>query len=85
MSKKRLSKTLLKHSQNEEELESRFLENEDLFQIIVAALTEKIEQSMVQQRLVTDYGAANWGFKQADHNATQRTLAEIIDLLTFKE
>jgi hypothetical protein len=85
MSKKRISKTLLKNSEAQEELESRFLENEDLMQIIVTVLNEKLSDNLKAQRSLTAYGSPTWGYQQADYNGSQRVLAEVIDLLTFKE
>lgn len=85
MSNKRISKTLIRHKDKEEELTQRFIENEDLLNIIVEALKDKREDSVKEQKKITAYGSPNWGFLQADHNATQRTLTEIIDLLTLKE
>lgn len=85
MSKKRISKTLLKNSEAQEELESRFLENEDLIQIIVTVLNEKLTESLKAQRGLTAYGSPTWGFQQADFNGSQRVYTEVIDLLTFKE
>jgi hypothetical protein len=48
-------------------------------------LNEKLSDNLKAQRSLTAYGSPTWGYQQADYNGSQRVLAEVIDLLTFKE
>lgn len=82
---KRISKSLIRNETEEGELTQRFIENEDLLIIINSVLQDKLKASRDVQVSKTGYGSPNWAYEQADANAVQRTLTEIIDLLTLKE
>ena len=83
-----MNKKWLSHTKSPEEKQALILRlehNYDLFMLMEDILREKYEQVVSSRRSIKSYLTQNWSAFQADRNATERTLLEIIELLPLKE
>lgn len=74
----------VKHLRTDEERKEfiKRLENgEDIFFVLRNILEEELNKSSKERRSLKSYMFQNWSEYQADRNATERTILEIIDLL----
>ncbi len=68
-----------------DEFNYRFLESEDVLNIIKEVLVKKLESDVEVRRGLNNYSSPSWSEYQADGIGYQRALQEVIQLLTFRE
>lgn len=76
------------HCKNEEEkkrFKERLLHSQDIFDVLRSILTDKYEAVGREKRSLKSFLTQNYGEFQADRNATERTLLEIMELLPTLE
>lgn len=83
MNKKWLSH--LKYEEDREAFRTRLKHSHDIFDVLKEILKDKYEHATRDRRSLKSYMTQNWSEFQADRNATERTLLEIIELLPNKE
>lgn len=78
----------LKHlpqGKEREEYKQRLWANRDIFKQMKSMLEEDLSNTIKSRRSLKSYFTQSWSEYQADRNATERTLQEIIDLLPIEE
>lgn len=83
-----MKKSWIAHCRTQEEKEdfkNRLLHNRDIFDILKNILMDKYELAVKDRRSVKSYLTQNWSEFQADRNATERTLLEIIELIDMEK
>ena len=73
--------THCKTTQQKEEFIERLTYTQDMFLIMKDMLETKLEEVRTSRRSLKSFLTQNWAAYQADRNATERTLLEVIDLL----
>ena len=71
----------IEDERNRELFKKHLLENVALFKRLKEILEGKLKDSEVSRRSLKSYVTNSYGEYQADRNATERTILEIIDLL----
>ena len=77
----------LKHIKDKEEREdfkTRLLANRELFIVLKGILQSDLDKTINSRRSIKSYLTQPWSEYQADCNATERTLQEIINLLPLE-
>lgn len=71
----------LKTKNEQEEFIKELERNEELFKVLKDILSGELERCSKDRQSLKTYSSPNWSEYQADRNATERTLKEIIELL----
>lgn len=74
----------LKTKQEQNEFIKELKANEEIFTILENILKEEITKCNKDKRSLKSYLIQPWSEYQADRNATERTLREILDLIPIK-
>jgi len=82
---KKIWTTHCKDAKEKEEWLERLAYSQDVFKVLKGILEKKYEKACSDRRGVVSYMTQNWTAYQADKNATERTLLELIELLPTLE
>lgn len=83
-----MKKSWTRHCSSHEEAEEfrqLLAHSQRVLVVLKDILEEKYDKTCKDRRSLTSYVTQNWSEYQADKNATERTLLEIIDLLPIGE
>jgi len=75
----------LSDREDKDKFKQRLLAERDIFLILKGILEGMKEDTINKRRSVKSLLVRNYGIYQADSNATERTLQEIIDLLPLED
>jgi hypothetical protein len=70
-----------KTPQAKKEFNERLAYTQDMFLLLKVKLEKDLKTAQTSRRSLKSYVTQNWSEYQADRNATERTILELIDLL----